>query len=167
MTGISSRKMKANTDMFASSFLFEISWEVCNQIGGIYRVINSKLHLVKKRWNNNYCLLGPYFHGKALSEFESTESDTDFLSRTASSLKEEGYGVYDGNWLVTGKPRVILFDPETSITRLGDIKYELWEKHNIPVNKYDDLLDRVLAFGFLIKLFFQRLCENSVLEEKK
>ena len=30
-------------DEIASTFLFEIAWEVCNQVGGIYTVVRSKI----------------------------------------------------------------------------------------------------------------------------
>jgi glycogen synthase len=41
--------------------LFEVAWEVCNQVGGIYTVIRSKVpSVIQKCGKENYFLLGPY-----------------------------------------------------------------------------------------------------------
>ena len=46
----------------SNTFLFEIAWEVCNQVGGIYTVIRSKVPSVIEKWGKeNYFLIGPYF----------------------------------------------------------------------------------------------------------
>jgi len=45
--------------MQESNFLFETAWEVCNQVGGIYTVIRSKVPSVIKRHGDNYAVLGP------------------------------------------------------------------------------------------------------------
>ncbi|HEY1055459.1 MAG TPA: glycogen synthase, partial [Emticicia sp.] len=45
--------------------LMEIAWEVCNQVGGIYTVIRSKVPSMVEEWGENYCLIGPYFQNTA------------------------------------------------------------------------------------------------------
>ena len=51
-----------------NTFLFEVAWEVCNQVGGIYTVIRSKVPSVIEKWGKeNYCLIGPYFADQAAS----------------------------------------------------------------------------------------------------
>ena len=54
----------------AKPILFEIAWEVCNQVGGIYTVIRSKVPAMVEEWGDNYCLIGPYFAQTAGIEFE-------------------------------------------------------------------------------------------------
>ncbi|MCC7409628.1 MAG: hypothetical protein IT442_16305, partial [Phycisphaeraceae bacterium] len=39
--------------------LVEVSWEVCNQLGGIYQVLRSKAPSMVNRWGNRYCMVGP------------------------------------------------------------------------------------------------------------
>ncbi len=159
-------KINPKSGMSKSSFLFEVAWEVCNQVGGIYRVIHSKIHRAKSAWETNYCLLGPYFYNKALSEFEPQEEQTDSIGKAVATLRQNGYEVYDGYWLINKKPRVILFNPQSVVSKLGEIKYELWQYHHISVEKYDQLVDQVLAFGFLIKMFFITLNEQKILKKQ-
>ena len=40
--------------------LFEVAWEVCNQVGGIYTVIRSKVPQMTLQWGSDYCAVGPY-----------------------------------------------------------------------------------------------------------
>ena len=43
--------------------LFECAWEVCWQLGGIYTVLRSKAVAMIQRWEDRYCLIGPYNPG--------------------------------------------------------------------------------------------------------
>ena len=49
--------------------LFEASWEVCNKVGGIYAVIESKAPYTKEKVDDYY-LIGPYFANKKNLDFE-------------------------------------------------------------------------------------------------
>src|SRR5688572_17620962 len=39
--------------------LFEVAWEVCWQLGGIYTVLRTKAAAMLERWGDRYCLIGP------------------------------------------------------------------------------------------------------------
>ena len=54
-------------------FLFEVSWEVCNKVGGIYTVVTSKLREAIASYGENYFLLGPDL--KTNIDFEETDED--------------------------------------------------------------------------------------------
>src|SRR6476660_6889733 len=54
----------------ALPLLFEISWEVCSQAGGIYTVLRSKAPAAVRRWADGYWLIGPYWEAAAKIEFE-------------------------------------------------------------------------------------------------
>ena len=51
--------------------LFEVSWEVCNKVGGIYAVVSSKALEAAALFGDNYYLLGPDLGNNA--EFEKTD----------------------------------------------------------------------------------------------
>lgn len=40
-------------------YLFEVSWEVCNKVGGIHTVIASKAPFVKQLLGDKYITIGP------------------------------------------------------------------------------------------------------------
>ena len=137
--------------------LAEIAWEVCNQVGGIYTVIRSKVPSMMERWGDCYSLIGPYFHQQAQSEFEPTDDYSSPFGQAVLKMRNMGFEVHYGHWLVTGKPLVVLLNPFNVYDRLGEIKYNLWESHHIPTPGNDDLLNQVEAFGYMAKIFLQQL----------
>ncbi|EKC60141.1 Glycogen synthase, partial [human gut metagenome] len=43
----------------APDFLFEVSWEVCNKVGGIHTVISTKAQTVTRKFGDRYMTVGP------------------------------------------------------------------------------------------------------------
>lgn len=82
--------------------LAEVAWEVCNQVGGIYTVIRSKVPSMIERWGDSYCLIGPYFHSHAQAEFEPTDDYSGPFGQAVLLMRNMGFEVHYGHWLVTG-----------------------------------------------------------------
>ncbi|UOQ99469.1 glycosyltransferase [Hymenobacter sp. 5317J-9] len=148
--------------LFPDSLLVEVAWEVCNQVGGIYTVIRSKVPATMPAWGSRYCLLGPYFPNMAQGEFEpfddlTVHTASDPFGAAVRTMRAQGYDVSYGTWLVTGRPRVVLINPFQAYPKLGELKSELWQRHGIPSPDTDDLLHQVIAFGHLTTIFFQHV----------
>ncbi|MCI4670625.1 MAG: glycosyltransferase [Bacteroidia bacterium] len=144
------------------ALLVEVAWEVANQVGGIYTVIRSKVPSMQKNWGDRYCLLGPYVHANVSAIFEEVEAPNDPFGRAVRKMRSMGFEVHYGRWLTDGRPRTILFNPWSVFDRLGEIKYLLWEHHNISLPGDDDLVNQTVAFGWLVKVFLTRLTEPDV-----
>lgn len=166
-----------NTDIVASkdtaqfnddkTKLFEVAWEVCNQVGGIYTVIRSKVPSVIEKWGNeNYFLLGPYFEEQAAAHFDPATDYSDPVGKAVLEMQSRGFDVYYGKWIVSGRPNVVLFNPYSVYDKLGEIKYFLYKDFNISIPAHDDLLDKVTAFGFMVREFFHYLCVEKLKENK-
>jgi glycogen(starch) synthase len=56
----------------------------------------------------------------------------------------------------------VLLNPFNVYNRLGDIKYLLWEHHGIGTPSEDDLLNQVVAFGFMVKEYFRELSSPDI-----
>ncbi|HEX8658863.1 MAG TPA: glycosyltransferase, partial [Hymenobacter sp.] len=148
--------------LFPDALLVEVAWEVCNQVGGIYTVIRSKVPATVPVWGDRYCLLGPYFPHQAQGEFEplddlAVHTAADPFGAAVRAMRAQGYDVALGTWLVTGRPRVVLINPFQAYDQLGQLKTDLWQRHGIPAPDTDDLLHQVIAFGHLTTIFFQHL----------
>ncbi|HLK96132.1 MAG TPA: glycogen/starch synthase, partial [Hymenobacter sp.] len=149
------------------ALLVEVAWEVCNQVGGIYTVIRSKVPAAVQGWDDRYCLLGPYFPQQAQTEFEPYDDYelsqlSDPFAGAVRQMRQLGYEVHLGVWLITGRPRVVLISPFQAYGQLGQIKSDLWHHHGIPTPDNDDLLHQVEAFGHLAKIFLQILTTEVV-----
>ena len=138
--------------MIESTLLTEIAWEACNQVGGIYTVLRSKVPTMVKKFGDNYCLVGPYIKANVSTEFEELENIEGPFSKAVSKMKDMGFKAHYGKWLVTGRPKIVLLDPTSVVDKLDEIKHQLWENHHIETTD-DSLVDQVVAFGFLTNIF--------------
>lgn len=111
-------------------FLFEISWEVCNKVGGINTVIKTKIPQMLKHYHENHFLLGPYFQKKAVTEFQEKVAP-EFLHGIFEILKGEGIVCRYGKWIVEGEPNTILFDFNEYRYKNNEIKTNLWDTFKI------------------------------------
>jgi glycogen(starch) synthase len=136
--------------------LFEIAWEVCWQLGGIYTVLRSKADCMKDRWDERYCLIGPYNPATAALEFEERPTE-GIIRETLDRLRAQGIPCHFGRWLIPGRPRVILLDYRARYPHLDGDKYLLWKDHGISTINNDGEVNEVTAFGFTVTEFFREL----------
>jgi glycogen synthase len=148
--------------------LLEVAWEVCNQVGGIYTVIRSKVPAAMEHWGaGRYCLVGPYVHKNIAAELEILNDVEDIFGQAAAALRKRGFHATYAEWLVTGKPRVVLLNPNVIEERtLNIVKYLLWKNHGISAPANNRLVDQVIAFGYLTKIFIDELIKLGGAEQK-
>ncbi|MFQ9868771.1 MAG: hypothetical protein ACLRWP_18870 [Bilophila wadsworthia] len=84
--------------------LFEVSWEVCNKVGGIYAVVSSKALEAAALFGDNYYLLGPDLGNNA--EFE--ETDEACWQELRAITARRNLACRFGRWDIPGRPKVIL-----------------------------------------------------------
>jgi glycogen(starch) synthase len=144
-------------------FLVEVAWETCNQVGGIYTVIRTKVPAMVEKWEQDYLLLGPYFTQTAAAEFEPLAIDVETpVGRAIAWMRAQGMEVHYGNWLITGKPKIVLFDLASLMKEVDIVKGRIWENHKISTLGVEDLVNQTIIFGELIRLFLSQLAiENK------
>lgn len=138
--------------------LFEVAWEVCWQLGGIYTVLRSKAPQMTRIWEDRYCLLGPYNGDTASVELEELPLPDNPIGYAVRQMREMGVSVHYGRWLVTGKPQCVLFDIGTIWKRLGEFKYFMWVDHQIACPDDDGEVNNVVVLGFLVSMYLQHVC---------
>jgi glycogen synthase len=145
-------------DQFPPSCIVEVAWEVCNQVGGIYTVIRSKAPAMVKQANGPYCMIGPYVSRNIHAELEPLDDSQDIFGQASAILRKKGYDVHYAEWLIPGKPRVVLLNPNAVQDKsLSVVKYLLWKNHGISAPPDNALINQVISFGYLTKLFFDEL----------
>lgn len=103
-------------------------------------------------------MIGPYVNKSIQAELEPLEGSADIFGLAAASLKKKGYDVIYAEWLITGKPRVVLLNPNVIEEKaMGVIKYLLWKNHNIRTPENNELINQVIGFAYLTKLFIDEL----------
>lgn len=153
-----SKRGAQTTKQFPKALIVESAWEVCNQVGGIYTVIRSKAPCMVDHAPGSYCLVGPYLNKNIQAELEPLDDTLDIFGQAAAALRKKGYDVQYATWLITGKPRVVLLNPNAIQDKtLNVVKYLLWKNHAVSTPTQHTLIDQVVAFSYLTKLFFDEL----------
>lgn len=134
-------------------WLFEISWEVANKVGGIYTVIRSKAAVSVDELGDQYCLMGPYNDSCVRQEVEIMDPVDELFAPVIASMRDKGVKVYFGRWLIDGYPKVILFDIGSAAWKLDEFKRDLWTMVNIGVPWHDKESNDAIVFGFLVAWF--------------
>ncbi|MBX2965481.1 MAG: glycosyltransferase [Cyclobacteriaceae bacterium] len=150
------KRKQVDSDAFPKATILEAAWEVCNQVGGIYTVIRSKVPAMMQQRNGPYCLIGPYLSKNIQAEIEPFEDSSDAFGLTIQHMRDQGIEVYYAEWLITGRPKVVLLNPDSlSPEKLKQIRYDLWKEHNISTPEDHALVNKVIAFSYLASLFIE------------
>ena len=141
-------------------YLFEVSWEVCNKVGGIHTVISTKALTATRKFGDHYILIGPDFqHEGTNPEFEE---DLELLKSWRQSVYSEGLRIRVGRWKVQGSPLVILVDFTSLIPKKDDILKHLWETYHVDsISGQWDYIEPVLfgyAAGIVIASYTKNFC---------
>jgi glycogen(starch) synthase len=142
------------------SVLFEVAWEVCSQIGGIYTVMKTKAATMAERWGDNYFLVGPYHQHTSSFEFEESPAPSE-LASALEMMNARGIPCHFGKWLVPGEPSVILIDFKARYNKLADDKYFLWKDNGISLEGCDGEVDAVVAFGFCVAELLETISRGT------
>ncbi len=111
-------------------YLFEVSWEVCNKVGGIYTVISTKAKSIADLLNDRYILIGPDVWKESNGKQEFIE-DKFLFSAWQRQLENEGLKCKVGRWNIAGSPVAILVDFTSYFSQKDKIFYEFWESHRL------------------------------------
>ena len=117
-------------ELIKPDYLFEVSWEVCNKVGGIYTVIATKSLYLKSEYNRRHIMVGP-------DVWMETESNPDFIEDPSlyrawrMQAAAEGLRVRIGRWNIPGKPTAILVDFKQFLTRQNEIMTEYWKRFGV------------------------------------
>lgn len=139
--------------------LMEVAWEVCNQVGGIYTVLRSKVPSMISQWHSRYCLVGPYNPQTAEVEFQPAPL-VGPIGNAVKQLQEIGYRAHYGRWLVSGRPQVVLLDVGSVSSVLNEIKYKVWADHQIPGSDEANVSNAV-AFGEMCRALLSMLVQDE------
>ena len=142
-------------------YLFEVSWEVCNKMGGIYTVIATKALNQKSQYGRHHILIGPDVWMHTTSNPDFTEDPHLFRSWKAKAA-QDGFGVRIGRWNIPGKPIAILVDFKRFLSKQDELLGKLWETYQVDSITGDwDYKENVL-FGFIAGRVIKHFVEHNL-----
>ncbi|MBQ9537557.1 MAG: alpha-glucan family phosphorylase [Desulfovibrionaceae bacterium] len=129
--------------------LFEVSWEVCNKVGGIYSVVSSKALKTRDVFKDNYIVFGPLLQNN--SGFEETSEPV--WDRIRPALAEKEIVASLGRWDIPGKPLAVLVDFSKRYDS-NQLLYDLWKNFGV-----DSLSG---AWDYIEPVMFSTLCGEVI-----
>lgn len=111
-------------------YIFEISWEVCNKIGGIHTVIATKLKSIQPQYADRYIFIGPELNKDTRGNPEF-EEDKNLLPDWKAQVAKEGINIRMGYWKIEGRPLAILIDFTSLFPKKDEILAKMWEKYQL------------------------------------
>ncbi len=126
----SSAATRTATDAsLGKSWLFEISWEVCNKVGGIHTVLSSKANTALEQFGDRYITVGPLLLSDTDRDvpFDDEPEHDDFVA----ACRTLGYEVRIGRWRIPGRPRCMLVEFSSLYDRKDAVLARLWEDYEV------------------------------------
>ena len=117
-------------ELIKPDYLFEVSWEVCNKVGGIYTVIATKSLYLRSQLKRHHILIGP-------DVWMDTDANPDFREdpllwqNWKLEAARSGLRLRIGKWNVPGSPVAVLVDFKQFLTSQNDILTSYWEKFGV------------------------------------
>ena len=110
----------------SNATLFEVSWEVCNKVGGIYAVVSSKILEALATFGENYFLLGPDLGNNP--DFE--ETDEPCWQELRQETDRRNLNCRFGRWNIPGRPKVVLVGYRDRYDQ-SQLLFSLWNRYGV------------------------------------
>lgn len=142
-------------------YLFEVSWEVCNKVGGIYAVLSTKAATLREIVGDKLVFIGPDLWEGQESPFFDANAQGE-LSDWARIANAEGLKVRAGRWKVPGEPQVVLVDFRPFFSRKNAFYTQMWEWYGVnsldAYGDYDEGCTFAYASAIVIESLFKHYC---------
>ena len=152
-----------------ADYVFEVSYEVCNKVGGIYAVLRSKTPRMVEHYGSNYHLIGFYDPVKARVEFDEQENFKNHrdITNIMHELEEEGIKVHYGKWLIPGHPKTFLIDSSGLMNKKNEIKTKLWDDFKIDSLHADNTFNEPVVWATAVGMLLERLIDVKPFKNSK
>ncbi|HET9571227.1 MAG TPA: glycogen/starch synthase [Bacteroidales bacterium] len=135
-------------------YIFEVSWEVCNKVGGIYTVLSTRAKSLQTSHKDRIIFIGPDLNERNAGFTEDASLLIPWRQQTAA----EGLKIRVGRWDIPGHPMVILVDYTDYYSNKDQIFTDLWNWFGVDsLHAYGDYDESCLfawACGKVIKSFY-------------
>jgi phosphorylase/glycogen(starch) synthase len=140
-------------------FVFEVSWEVCNKVGGIHTVISTKALTMVNELHDKIIMIGPDVW-KGSGEHPEFAEDKGLYASWRSYAASCGLRIKVGRWKIIGNSVVVLVDFTPFFSRKDEILSDLWVKYKVDsLSGQWDYIEPAL-FGYAAALVIQTFYDH-------
>lgn len=152
--------MKRNKNSLPD-WVFEVSWEVCNKVGGIYTVLSSHARVLQDALDSRLVFIGPDL-GENISNRDFREDRNAVDVKWIKAADAAGLKVRFGRWLVPGEPPCMLIDFKPFMAGKDDIYARAWELFGVDsLHAYGDY-DEASMFSYAAGRLVEVVCRETM-----
>ncbi len=145
-------------------YIFEVSWEVCNLVGGIYTVLSTKAKTLQKGNKDKVVFIGPDVWQEKPSPF-FIEDDKVTKGWLQQAKLPFGLKVRTGRWDIPGKPIVVLVDFSPLFARKNELYKLMWDLYGVDsmpaYGDYDEASAFAWASALVIENYYHYIDGNN------
>ena len=146
-------------------YIFEVSWEVCNKVGGIYTVLSTRAKTVLEKTGAQLIFIGP-------DVWKDTENplfkeDKRLLAGWRKKATEEGFEIRIARWNIPGNPIAVLVDFTPYYNIKNEIYSEAWNLFGVDsLHAYGDY-DEASMFSYAAARVAESYYNHVIAKEAK
>ena len=146
-------------------YIFEVSWEVCNKVGGIYTVLSTRAKTILEKTGAQLIFIGP-------DVWKDTENplfkeDKRLLAGWRKKATEEGFEIRIGRWNIPGNPIAVLVDFTPYYNIKNEIYSEAWNLFGVDsLHAYGDY-DEASMFSYAAARVAESYYNHVIAKEAK
>lgn len=146
-------------------YIFEVSWEVCNKVGGIYTVLSTRAKTILEKTNAQLIFIGPDLWKD--TENPLFREDKRLLAGWRKKATEEGFEIRIGRWNIPGEPMAVLVDFTPYYNIKNEIYAEAWNRFGVDsLHAYGDY-DEASMFSYAAARVAESYYNHVIAKEAK
>lgn len=149
-----------------ADYVFEVSNEICNKVGGIYTVVSSKAAQMVNLYGENYFAVGYYNSKNAKIELDE-ETPGEELAGVFRKLQPRGIKCHYGRWLIAGRPKTILLDTGELMKDANEIKTRFWTTYRIDSLSSENSFTEPLVWAAGVGMLLEELMKTAPYRNSK
>ena len=127
-------------------YIIEVSWEVCNKVGGIYTVLSTRAKTILTKTDAQLMFIGPDLWKETANPL--FKEDKRLMAGWRKKATEEGLNIRIGRWMIPGEPVAVLVDFTPYYNIKNDIYAEAWSLFKVDsLHAYGDY-DEASMFSY-------------------
>ena len=145
--------------------IIEVSWEVCNKVGGIYTVLSTRAKTILTQTNAQLMFIGPDLWKE--TENPLFKEDKRLLAGWRKKATEEGFEIRIGRWNIPGEPIAVLVDFTPYYNIKNEIYAEAWNLFGVDsLHAYGDY-DEASMFSYAAARVAESYYNHVIAKEAK
>ncbi len=146
-------------------FIIEVSWEVCNKVGGIYTVLSTRAKTILTKTDAQLMFIGPDLWKETANPL--FKEDKRLMAGWRKKATEEGLNIRIGRWMIPGEPVAVLVDFTPYYNIKNDIYAEAWNLFKVDsLHAYGDY-DEASMFSYAAAKVAESYYRNEIVKKAK